>query len=80
MPGPPPPPRRRRTAPRAQGGSLAEGQAASTALRRQVGPLPPEMLSLLAIEMADFELGLTKVQPSAKREGFATTPDVSWED
>ena len=26
------------------------------------------------------QVGLTKVQPSAKREGFATIPDVTWED
>ena len=28
----------------------------------------------------DFEVGLAKVQPSAKREGFATIPDVTWDD
>ena len=30
--------------------------------------------------MSDFEAGLDKVQPSARREGFATIPDVSWDD
>ena len=30
--------------------------------------------------MADFEQGLSKVQPSAQREGFATVPDVTWAD
>lgn len=30
--------------------------------------------------MSDFECGLLKVQPSSKREGFATIPDVSWAD
>uniref|UniRef100_A0A914S1Y5 ATPase AAA-type core domain-containing protein n=1 Tax=Parascaris equorum TaxID=6256 RepID=A0A914S1Y5_PAREQ len=28
----------------------------------------------------DFKKALTIVHPSAKREGFATVPDVSWED
>lgn len=30
--------------------------------------------------MADFQEALKAVQPSAKREGFATVPDVKWED
>ncbi|KAK9761040.1 Ribosome biogenesis ATPase rix7 [Basidiobolus ranarum] len=30
--------------------------------------------------MEDFKEALTKVQPSSKREGFATVPDVSWDD
>lgn len=30
--------------------------------------------------MEDFEKALKSVQPSAKREGFATVPDVTWED
>lgn len=30
--------------------------------------------------MEDFVLALKSVQPSAKREGFATVPDVKWED
>jgi ribosome biogenesis ATPase len=30
--------------------------------------------------MCDFELGLLKVQPSARREGFATIPDVTWDE
>ena len=30
--------------------------------------------------MADFEVAVSKVQPSVRREGFATTPDVTWED
>jgi ribosome biogenesis ATPase len=34
----------------------------------------------LRVSMADFEWALTTVHPSAKREGFATVPDVSWED
>lgn len=30
--------------------------------------------------MEDFRVALKAVQPSAKREGFATVPDVRWED
>lgn len=30
--------------------------------------------------MSDFHEALHHVQPSAKREGFATVPDVTWED
>ena len=37
-------------------------------------------LSGLAITMADFEEAIGKVQPSVRREGFATTPDVTWDD
>ena len=40
----------------------------------------PEELASLSVEMADFELALTKVQPSSKREGFATVPSVTWND
>ncbi|CAB0038386.1 unnamed protein product [Trichogramma brassicae] len=42
--------------------------------------LTPEQLELLTIEEQDFELALKNVQPSAKREGFATVPDVTWDD
>jgi hypothetical protein len=34
----------------------------------------------LAISMADFEVAVTKVQPSLRREGFTTKPDVTWQD
>ena len=47
---------------------------------RDVGTLSSEELEPLFIQMSDFELALPKVQPSAKREGFATVPDVSWSD
>ncbi|XP_072031899.1 nuclear valosin-containing protein-like [Amphiura filiformis] len=43
-------------------------------------PLSEEELQDLRIEMADFEQALPLVQPSAKREGFATIPDVTWDD
>ena len=39
-----------------------------------------EELAALQITMADFESALPNVQPSAKREGFATIPNVSFKD
>lgn len=47
---------------------------------RNEPPLSPERLSSLCIEHSDFEIALRVVQPSAKREGFATVPDVTWDD
>lgn len=32
------------------------------------------------VEQSDFEKALKKVQPSAKREGFAVVPEVTWDD
>lgn len=43
-------------------------------------PLSPARLSTLCIEHNDFEIALRIVQPSAKREGFATVPGVTWDD
>nr|XP_046257633.1 nuclear valosin-containing protein-like isoform X2 [Scatophagus argus] len=37
-------------------------------------------LAGLSILMSDFQASLASVQPSAKREGFATVPDVTWDD
>ncbi|ORY32425.1 AAA-domain-containing protein [Rhizoclosmatium globosum] len=42
--------------------------------------LTEEDLASLAITHDDFLLALEKVQPSSKREGFATIPDVTWND
>lgn len=61
-------------------GSLAWRTGASNALRRRVAPFTPEQLVGLYVTHADFEAALGKVQPSAKREGFATIPEVSWDD
>lgn len=44
------------------------------------GPLTAVELSGLAISMDDFETALPKVQPSVRREGFTTKPDVTWDD
>jgi ribosome biogenesis ATPase len=43
-------------------------------------PFTPEQLATLSITMPDFEAAIPKVQPSSKREGFATIPDVTWAD
>uniref|UniRef100_H2Z3R7 AAA+ ATPase domain-containing protein n=1 Tax=Ciona savignyi TaxID=51511 RepID=H2Z3R7_CIOSA len=43
-------------------------------------PLPQQQLDGLFIETGDFEVALNNVQPSAKREGFATVPDITWDD
>ncbi|KAJ2654239.1 Ribosome biogenesis ATPase rix7 [Coemansia sp. RSA 1200] len=43
-------------------------------------PLSDDELAPLAITNSDFLEALKKVQPSAKREGFATVPGVTWSD
>uniref|UniRef100_A0A669C6C1 Nuclear VCP like n=1 Tax=Oreochromis niloticus TaxID=8128 RepID=A0A669C6C1_ORENI len=49
-------------------------------LLKSTETLSEEQLAGLCILMSDFQLSLASVQPSAKREGFATVPDVTWED
>ena len=36
--------------------------------------------SNIEVGQDDFEVAIQRVQPSSKREGFATVPDVSWDD
>ncbi|KAK2462964.1 hypothetical protein APHAL10511_005016 [Amanita phalloides] len=43
-------------------------------------PLTEAQLAPLCITFEDFQTALKKVQPSSKREGFATVPDVAWSD
>ena len=48
-----------------------------------VNPRATLLLLTFAIEVVHFftvQAALLIVQPSAKREGFATIPDVTWED
>mmetsp|Transcript_10249 Transcript_10249/g.21722 ORF Transcript_10249/g.21722 Transcript_10249/m.21722 type:complete len:841 (+) Transcript_10249:267-2789(+) len=45
-----------------------------------VAPLTSEEMKGLQITMQDFLDAIPKVQPSSKREGFATVPGVSWDD
>jgi len=49
-------------------------------LRAHPDPLTETQLEPLSITNEDFTLALQEVQPSSKREGFATVPDVSWAD
>ncbi|KAL6941982.1 Ribosome biogenesis ATPase rix7 [Hanseniaspora vineae] len=43
-------------------------------------PLNEEQLSQLSIRYEDFLKALPTIQPTAKREGFATVPDVTWQN
>lgn len=43
-------------------------------------PISDDQLRNLCITMEDFGKALKTVQPSAKREGFATVPDTTWDD
>jgi ribosome biogenesis ATPase len=54
--------------------------AVSNRLRDNAAPFSEAQMEGLAISMDDFLAAMAKVQPSSKREGFATIPDVSWED
>lgn len=49
-------------------------------LKAHPAPLTPEQLEPLHITYADFLTALPTIQPSSKREGFATIPDVTWSD
>ena len=49
-------------------------------LQNDVQPLTDEELEQLAITKEDFLEAIKHMQPSAKREGFITVPDVTWDD
>lgn len=49
-------------------------------LQNDVQPMTDEELEKLAITRDDFLDAVKHVQPSAKREGFITVPDVTWDD
>lgn len=49
-------------------------------LQNENQPLSESELEKLTISRQDFLDALKQVQPSAKREGFITVPDVTWED
>ncbi|XP_048386489.1 nuclear valosin-containing protein-like [Stegostoma tigrinum] len=49
-------------------------------LLKDPSPVSDEELQKLRLEMTDFTDSVSAVQPSAKREGFATVPDVTWAD
>lgn len=60
--------------------ALPEKYEIAKFLEKHPGPLSESELAPLSITMQDFEEALKKVQPSSKREGFASVPDVSWDD
>jgi len=60
-----------------QQGQEGELQSLMSCLRSPVSSLS---LSGATILRSDWVSALKNVQPSAKREGFATVPDVSWSD
>lgn len=49
-------------------------------LMKHPDALSEEQLAPLRISFSDFKEALPKVQPTAKREGFATVPDVTWKN
>lgn len=49
-------------------------------LQNENQPLSEKELETLTITRQDFLDALKQVQPSAKREGFITVPDVTWDD
>jgi ribosome biogenesis ATPase len=54
--------------------------AISRFLTSHPGPLSEAELEPLHVSFEDFISALQEVQPSAKREGFATVPDITWAD
>jgi ribosome biogenesis ATPase len=63
--------------------SEAASQLTSTIsnfLQLHPNPLTEEELAPLTISYEDFISALSQIQPSSKREGFATIPDVTWAD
>jgi ribosome biogenesis ATPase len=60
--------------------SLEERAISSTRIREQVHPFTPTQMDKLYVTLEDFEAALPRVQPASKREGFATVPEVSWDD
>ena len=45
-----------------------------------IDKIEEENLKQLYIEQEDFTLALSQIQPTSKREGFSTIPNVSWEN
>lgn len=60
--------------------SVTAKDAAAALANSGAQPLSVQQLAGLAIRAADFDAAVKKVQPSVRREGFATTPDVTWND
>lgn len=49
-------------------------------LLKHPNPLTDSQLAPLCISYDDFQTALPTIQPTAKREGFATVPDVTWKN
>lgn len=66
----------------AQAGDVTETGAETDTCpeHSSVTPLSSEQMEPLYVTMDDFLAAVPLVQPSSKREGFATVPDVSWDD
>lgn len=63
--------------------SLVRGLSPSSIahfLHAHPSPLTESQLTPLCITSSDFRAALSQVQPSSKREGFTTVPDVTWSD
>lgn len=63
--------------------SKSESEKLSTIqkfLAKHPSPLTQEQLAPLSITYEDFKTALPTIQPTAKREGFATVPDVTWKN
>lgn len=61
----------------------AQGSAKLLELRRLIKRTkepPIESPRTISITLNDFLVALPKIQPSSKREGFATIPDTTWAD
>jgi ribosome biogenesis ATPase len=58
--------------------SHLEGSVIGRFIKFHPNPLTEVQLEPLAITHLDFLAALKRVQPSSKREGFATVPDVEW--
>lgn len=57
-----------------------KSSAIAVFLQSNPGPLPLDKLDRLRITPIDFTEALPSIQPSSKREGFATVPEVTWAD
>jgi len=60
--------------------ALEQRTMASEHLKQHDGRFTKEQLEPVYVKMPDFLEAVSKVQPSAKREGFATVPSVTWDD
>ncbi|EKE37391.1 hypothetical protein ENUP19_0305G0009 [Entamoeba nuttalli] len=59
---------------------LTERQAVCDYLKSSTNTFTETELAQLSITQSDFDHALNVVQPSSKREGFTTIPDVTWDN